>query len=219
MATEINFYHLTRSSLEDALPRLLLKTMQAGERAVVMLGSPERVDALNSHLWTFDPDSFLPHGSVKDGEADRQPVWLTHLDENPNCAVPVRCRSRAIGRGGRIQRCFELFDGRDGSAVGESRQRWKAYKAAGHKVVYWQQAAAAAGKRRPRLVRLFARMPVAAPRRFQALRTSGSALRGDRTQAGRARRPGYTRDRKADVRGLAVPARQAGQGRRRRRTG
>ena len=55
MATEVNFYHLTRSSLEDALPRLLTKTLQAGERAVVMLGSPERVDALNTHLWTYDP--------------------------------------------------------------------------------------------------------------------------------------------------------------------
>ncbi len=33
MATEVNFYHLTRSSLEDALPRLLVKTLQAGERA------------------------------------------------------------------------------------------------------------------------------------------------------------------------------------------
>lgn len=87
MATEVNFYHLTRSSLEDALPRLLVKTLQAGERAVVMLGSPERVDALNTHLWTYGEDSFLPHGSARDGEADRQPVWLTHLDENPNGAA------------------------------------------------------------------------------------------------------------------------------------
>src|SRR3982751_2148188 len=61
VATEVNFYHLTLSSLEDALPRLLVKTLQAGERAVVMLGSPERVDALNTHLWTWDPNGFLPH--------------------------------------------------------------------------------------------------------------------------------------------------------------
>ena len=27
MATEVNFYHLTRSSLEAALPRLLAKTL------------------------------------------------------------------------------------------------------------------------------------------------------------------------------------------------
>ena len=66
MTTEVNFYHLTRSSLEDALPRLLTKTLQAGERAVVMLGSPERVDALNTHLWTYDPNGFLPHGAAKE---------------------------------------------------------------------------------------------------------------------------------------------------------
>jgi DNA polymerase-3 subunit chi len=143
VATEVNFYHLTRSSLEDALPRLLVKTLQAGERAVVMLGSPERVDALTTHLWTYDQGSFLPHGSARDGEADRQPVWLTHLDENPNGAaflfVADRARSERIAS---YRRCFELFDGRDDSAVADSRERWKAYRAAGHTLAYWQQTAA-----------------------------------------------------------------------------
>ncbi len=140
MASEINFYHLTRSSLEDALPRLLVKTLQAGERAVVLLGSPERVDALNTHLWTYDPNSFLPHGSAREGEADRQPIWLTHLDENPNGAtflfVADRARSERLDD---YKRCFELFDGRDEQAVADARERWKAYKAAGHTVIYWQQ--------------------------------------------------------------------------------
>ncbi len=140
MATEVNFYHLTRSSLEDALPRLLMKTLQAGERAVVMLGSAERVDAVNTYLWTFDHDSFLPHGAARDGDADRQPIWLTHLDENPNGAGFLFLADRA--RSSRVadyRRCFELFDGRDDAAVAESRGRWKDYKAAGHTVVYWQQ--------------------------------------------------------------------------------
>jgi DNA polymerase III subunit chi len=140
VATEVNFYHLTKASLEDALPRLLVKTLQAGERAVVMLGSPERVDALNTHLWTFDPNGFLPHGSAKDGEAARQPVWLTHLDENPNGAnflfVADRAKSEKVDS---YKRCFELFDGRDEEAVADTRERWKAYKAAGHTVAYWQQ--------------------------------------------------------------------------------
>ncbi len=142
MTTEVNFYHLTKASLEDALPRLLVKTLQAGERAVVMLGSPERVDALNTHLWTFDPNGFLPHGSMKDGEAARQPVWLTHLDENPNGAnflfVADRAKSEKVDR---FKRCFELFDGRDEEAVADTRERWKTYKAAGHTVAYWQQTA------------------------------------------------------------------------------
>jgi DNA polymerase-3 subunit chi len=143
MATEVNFYHLTKASLEDALPRLLVKTLHAGERAVVMLGSPERVDALNTHLWTFDPNGFLPHGSMKDGEAARQPVWLTHLDENPNGAnflfVADRAKSEKVDS---YKRCFELFDGRDEEAVADTRERWKSHKAAGHTVLYWQQTAA-----------------------------------------------------------------------------
>lgn len=142
MATEVSFYHLTVSSLEDALPKLLAKTLQAGERAVVMVGSPERADALNNHLWTFDPASFLPHGAARDGEAEHQPIWLTHLDENPNGArflfLADRARSDRMSGFGR---CFELFDGRDDAAVADSRERWKAYKAAGHAVSYYQQTA------------------------------------------------------------------------------
>ena len=140
MATEVNFYHLTRSSLEDTLPRLLTKTLQAGERAVVLLGSQERVDALNTHLWVYDPDGFLPHGAARDGDAERQPVWLTHLDENPNGAaflfVADRAKSEKVGD---YKRGFELFDGRDDTAVADARARWKAYRTAGHAVAYWQQ--------------------------------------------------------------------------------
>jgi len=77
---------------------------------------------------------------VRDGEAERQPVWLTDRDENPNGAgflfVADRAKSERVAD---YKRCFELFDGRDEAAVADSRERWKAYKAAGHGVVYWQQ--------------------------------------------------------------------------------
>ena len=85
--TDINFYHLQRSALEQALPKLLEKIIQAGKRAVVMARSEQRVDALNALLWTYDPNSFLPHGSKADGNAAEQPVWLTIEDENPNAAT------------------------------------------------------------------------------------------------------------------------------------
>jgi len=69
-------------------------------------------------------------------------VWLTHLDENPNGAnfLFVADRAQSDKMDG-YKRCFELFDGRDEEAVADTRERWKAYKAAGHAVVYWQQTA------------------------------------------------------------------------------
>src|SRR5262249_7644953 len=84
---EIGFYHLTRKNLEQVLPELLEKTLQSGTRAVVRVGSVERAEALTQHLWTYNPNNFLPHGNAKDGNADRQPIWLTAEDENPNKAA------------------------------------------------------------------------------------------------------------------------------------
>ncbi len=82
--TAIHFYHLTRKTLEQALPELLEKTLARGWKAVVMAGSDARVEALTQHLWTYSQASFLPHGNAKDGNAASQPVWLTALDERPN---------------------------------------------------------------------------------------------------------------------------------------
>lgn len=138
--TEVAFYHLTRSPLEQALPKLLEKTLEAGKRAVVKAGSPERVEFLNGILWTYDPASWLPHGAAKDGSADAQPVWLTAEDDNPNAATFLFLTDGAeCADLEKYERCFELFDGTRDDAVGAARAHWKAYKDLGVDLTYWQQ--------------------------------------------------------------------------------
>ncbi len=138
--TQIGFYHLTRLALDQALPRLLEKAVAAGLKVVVMAGSSERVEHLNGLLWTYNEESWLPHGAASDGEAALQPVWLTDADENPNGAtVLVLCDGVTPADVGAYARCLDLFDGRDDEAVQAARQRWKTWKAAGHELVYYQQ--------------------------------------------------------------------------------
>ncbi|MBI4183228.1 MAG: DNA polymerase III subunit chi [Proteobacteria bacterium] len=138
--TEVRFYQLQRTALEAALPRMLGKVLERGARAVVMAGSEERVEALNALLWTYDAGAWLPHGSVRDGNAARQPVWLTDKDENPNGATYLFLTDGAASaRIGEYERVSELFDGRDEGAVAAARERWKTYKAAGFDLTYWQQ--------------------------------------------------------------------------------
>ncbi len=139
--TEVRFYHLTRRSLEDVLPVMLERTVvRDGRRAVVVAGSPERVENLNAHLWTYSDRVFLPHGSKADGHAARQPVWLTDEDENPNGAqVLFLAEGAQSEKVDDFELVCELFDGRDEAAVGTARARWKDYKAAGHELTYWQQ--------------------------------------------------------------------------------
>jgi DNA polymerase-3 subunit chi len=82
--TRVSFYHLLTSPLEKALPQILEKIVAGQGKAVVLCGSEERRDALNSVLWTYNPDSFLPHGTAKEVFADKQPIYLTAQVENPN---------------------------------------------------------------------------------------------------------------------------------------
>ncbi len=85
--TEVGFYHLTRSTLDEALPRLLEKAYAAGNRVLVRVGDPERLELLNRALWTYGKESFLPHGTRSDGFAEEQPIYLTTQVENPNGAT------------------------------------------------------------------------------------------------------------------------------------
>jgi DNA polymerase-3 subunit chi len=137
---EIGFYHLTRTGPDQALPRLLGRTLAANQRAVVLCGGPDRVAALDAALWlSTDPD-WLPHGTAQSGNADLQPIWLTTADEAPNGArflflIDGADSARLAG----YDRVFDLFDGGDENAVQAARRRWSAAKAAGHALTYWQQ--------------------------------------------------------------------------------
>lgn len=138
--TDIDFYHLTRTPLERALPKLLEKVIGAGKRAVVRAGSTERIDFLNAALWTYDPASFLPHGSAREGEAAEQPIWLTEQTDRPNGAqILILTDNVAADDVDDFERCLEMFDGRDQEAVEAARSRWRGYKEAGYKLTYWQQ--------------------------------------------------------------------------------
>ena len=140
--SEIGFYHLTRTSADKALPQLLGRTLKGGHRAVVICGSPERVEALDSALWLENEPDWLPHGTAAMGEADLQPIWLTVLDEAPNGAKYLFLIDGAnSARLEAFERVFDLFEGNDELAVQDARARWKAAKAAGHTLAYWQQGA------------------------------------------------------------------------------
>lgn len=139
--TEIGFYHLTRSGADQALPQLLGRTLEAGQRAMVLCGEPERVAALDAALWLCPQPDWLPHGTRASGDADLQPIWLTAEDEAaPNGARFLFLLDGADSRMlAEYDRVFDLFDGRDDAAVAAARGRWSAAKAAGHTLAYWQQ--------------------------------------------------------------------------------
>jgi DNA polymerase-3 subunit chi len=138
--SEIRFYHLTRKSLEQALPELLSKAYSRGKRVVVRTENEKDVEKFNEILWTFNPGSFIPHGSKKDGEAALQPIWITEAKENPNVADTLFILGSATDEGiGDYELSCLIFEEGDEQGISKARERWKTYKDAGHEVAYWQQ--------------------------------------------------------------------------------
>jgi len=137
--TEVLFYHLTESRVEQALPGLLERSLERGWKAVVECGTAELRDQLDEHLWTSRDDGFLPHAA--DGaEPDGNPVWLTTTSENPIEANIRFLLENAEPRGVEAyDRVILMFDGHDAEAVARAREHWKAQKESGHDLTYWQQ--------------------------------------------------------------------------------
>jgi len=135
---EIGFYHLTRTALPEALARLLDRTLQAGQRALVLCPDATRMKALDTALWA-EP-AWLPHGTSSDGDADLQPIWLSIEPEPANGARFLFLVDGAdTDRRDDFDRVFDLFDGNDEAKVAAARDRWRAARDGGHVLTYWKQ--------------------------------------------------------------------------------
>jgi len=141
--SEVRFYHLVTQELEQALPAILSKGLAGGKKIVVRFGDMDEVARFNDHLWTYNPDSFLPHGGAKEDHPHLQPVYLTAKAENPNSAdMLVLCNQNHVPENiAEFSLCCDFLNGNDDEAVAAGRARWKSYKDAGHTITYWQQTA------------------------------------------------------------------------------
>src|SRR5215468_355663 len=138
--TEVLFYHLQNMSVETVLPPLLEKSLERGWRVVVQSTSPERVEALDAHLWTYRDDSFLPHATWRASDAEDQPIVLAVAEGNPNTANVRFLIDNAVlpVDSDGYERMVLLFNGDDDEALSAARATWTDCKTRGFDVTYWQ---------------------------------------------------------------------------------
>lgn len=140
--TRIDFYHLQKAPLEQVLPKLCEKAYATGKRIKILLGNAERVEFINSLLWTYSEESFLPHGSKRDGFAEEQPIFISADEVNENNAVLLILADGAqinVEKLSAYERVLNIFDGNDEMALNNARAYWKEIKTLGGELHYWQQ--------------------------------------------------------------------------------
>ena len=139
--SEIFYYHLTRSRIQDSLPILLQKAYERDWRAIVQTRDAEQCAQLDARLWLWRDDSFLPHSCAANGDdPSEQPIWITDGEDNPNSAhIRFLIHGATCSDYDSYERLARLFDGHDDEAVAEARAHWRAEADMGHSLTYWQQ--------------------------------------------------------------------------------
>lgn len=124
--TQIDFYHLTQSPLETALIMLLKKTLAAGKTGLILCPKPV-ASGLDDLLWSYEDDSWLPHGVDDGAGADRAKVWISTDPESNPINAPFLFLTHGVmpSKWDAVERAFILFDGGSEAQVDQARAQWK----------------------------------------------------------------------------------------------
>ena len=134
---EVSFYQLLKTPLEKALPKLIEKIYESGFRALIVCDSSERIQMLNSLLWTFSQSAFIPHGY--EGNPTQHPIWLSTDLANANSANLLVVTNGSYLENTDYEKILDIFDGNDEESLKESRLRYQKYKEQGHTLAFWRQ--------------------------------------------------------------------------------
>ena len=135
---QVDFYHLSVTPLDRALPQIAEKVIGSGARLLIVADDEERRRHLDRLLWSYAADSFLPHGQAGSDGDDGQPVLIAADTHAANGARHIALidgvwRDEALA----FHRAFHFFDDDN---IREARLAWKALADRdGVERRYWKQ--------------------------------------------------------------------------------
>ena len=135
---QVDFYHLTVTPLDRALPQIAEKVLASGERLLVVAGEAAERTRIDLALWQYQPESFLPHGLAGGEDDAEQPILISGNPEAPNGARHVALVD-GVWREGALtfERAFHFFDE---ERIAEAREAWRGLaEREGVTRHYWKQ--------------------------------------------------------------------------------
>ena len=135
---QVDFYHLAATPLDRALPQIAAKVVEAGGRLLIVSAREEQRVALDRLLWSYRPDSFLPHAQAGSGNDAIQPILIAADIAPANAARHVALVDGAWRDGALdFDRAFHFFED---DAIRAAREAWRALGGRdGVERRYWKQ--------------------------------------------------------------------------------
>ncbi len=131
--TEVDFYVLGDTRPQARLRfacRLAEKAWRLGHRIHIHTDSPDQTRELDTLLWTFQQNSFVPH-AVAGRDQDESPIVIGHDGEPEASQVLINLAAEVPLFFSRFERVAELVDS-DEQVRKNGRRRYGFYKERGY---------------------------------------------------------------------------------------
>lgn len=136
-----NFY-LLKQDTEQARRllacRLAEQQMKQGQRVCVLTDTPEQAQELDQLLWSFTPESFVPHALADDPAAASLPVVVAYGNEAPAGTTCILNLGSEAPLNQPTLVAIAEFVPNDEEAKARSRARWALYKQLGYELQHHQ---------------------------------------------------------------------------------
>ncbi|EZP49090.1 DNA polymerase III subunit chi [Sphingomonas sp. RIT328] len=135
---QVDFYHLTATPLDRALPQIAAKVVEGGQRLLIVSARAEQRAGIDRLLWSYRADSFVPHAQIGAGDDTRQPILIADDVVAANAArhvalVDGEWREAALD----FDRAFHFFEDEH---IRSAREAWRALGGRdGIERRYWKQ--------------------------------------------------------------------------------
>lgn len=138
--TEIRFYHLQRQTIEEALPKLAELVLKSGNKGLIKVADKNTAKQIDKALWTYSPESFLPHDIEGSKFAAEQALFITSKEENPAQAkMAILVNGQKLEDLTIFERILYMFEGVQDDIIATAREDYKSFKDLGYDMSYWQQ--------------------------------------------------------------------------------
>jgi len=130
----VDFYQLSETPVEAALPALAAKMREAGAKVLVVSADDAQLTRISEALWA-PKGTFLAHGAAGGPDDARQPILLSDRLDAPNGANFLALADGLWREGAEaFERVFLLFDE---ASIEAARKTWRSLD--GGERNYWQQ--------------------------------------------------------------------------------
>ena len=139
--SEVFFYHLTKTTLEIALPKILERALSEKWSIEIRTSANTNLDEISNAIWRGPEESFLPHCLEDHEDLQDYPIVLckSPLKDWRDCLIIVGQADLKENEVKNYKRICLIFDAKIEVELSKARKSWKKLSEEGINTVYWAE--------------------------------------------------------------------------------